>query len=117
MDRLTQLQKQLDQLTTEFYEYVGTLQQNAPPAPLPRQLDTLPKGDAEELRQRSEAFNSTARQFASEIVLTSQRINDLINELPGVDLTEEAQLAQIEQLEASNQATGKKLEEIIVRAG
>lgn len=116
MDRVTQLQKQLDHLTTEFYEYVGRLQRDAAPSPLFHQHPGLDAQQQKLWEEQKRVNEQQARGLAAALVKTSQGIDELIGRLPGVEMSEEEQLAHLERLEQENEEAGKRLRAIIVRA-
>jgi len=104
MDLLTQLQSSLDQTAAFFIDSVAFLQFHATPVPLNSQgpLDNT--------------FRDRSKQFAVEIVKNQQKIDKLIESLPGVNSSDLEQMEDLEKLERSNEEVGENLEDAYNRA-
>eukprot|EP01113_Clastostelium_recurvatum_P033742 TRINITY_DN4495_c0_g1_i1.p2 TRINITY_DN4495_c0_g1~~TRINITY_DN4495_c0_g1_i1.p2 ORF type:complete len:138 (-),score=33.54 TRINITY_DN4495_c0_g1_i1:156-569(-) len=108
MDRVTQLQEQVDRLAEMMSTCVGVLQRDAPPLPL---------GSADPaVIQARDAFAQNAHVMALDIVQVSKNIEMLIDSLPGVSRTVPQQVEQLEALEKENQLEGKRLEHGLAEA-
>lgn len=123
-DRLTQLQVCLDQLVEQFNATVNYVNTNcdtalldpnpllvaniAANAPLPGQTQKLPSGSTKETdapntgdkpRDDAEAnFDSTINELSTDIILKSRQISMLIDLLPGIGASPDAQLLLIDDL-------------------
>uniref|UniRef100_A0A7S4JWL1 Mediator of RNA polymerase II transcription subunit 21 n=1 Tax=Paramoeba aestuarina TaxID=180227 RepID=A0A7S4JWL1_9EUKA len=100
MDRLSQLQEKVCELSRLFYTYIGVLQRDAPPSPLPPGLDATD-------------FFGQGRTFAASIMETTGEIFRLIDSLPGIDQSEEAQLDDLKQIDEENEIYATKLREAL----
>ena len=113
MDRVTQLQLQLEELTTQMYTYVGILQRDAPPAP----LVVFNPEEAAAMQQRLREFNEHAGTLGVQFVETAKGVETIIKSLPGVGQSEEQQLEKLKELEKENRVTGVDVEQTVETAG
>ena len=141
-DRLTQLQICLDQLVEQLnatVHYVNvyskpalldddptSVSNRAANAPAPQLQKDEANEDAKESLKPPEAaeddFESTLDELATDIVLKSRQINMLIDSLPGIGVTPEAQMKliadlsqELKQVEQERQAKIKEKNELLVK--
>jgi len=105
-DKLTQLQVLLDSLGRLFVDSIGSIQRDAPPAPIYR---TKRKKTPQQLGVPS-LSNEHIANFAKDIVNISKQIEEYIDSLPGIESSEIEQLNKLEELEIEN----KRLEYLIL---
>ncbi|KAK7482419.1 hypothetical protein BaRGS_00020935 [Batillaria attramentaria] len=110
-DRLTQLQDAVNQQAENFCNSVGILQQYATPSPFPGFEKPVGKTA---IPEPSEDY---AALFAKLIARTAKDIDVLIDSLPNEESSLELQLASLQKLEADNQESAAKLNEVVHKGG
>ncbi|KAI8816438.1 uncharacterized protein EV422DRAFT_571825 [Fimicolochytrium jonesii] len=103
MDRVTQLQEALDKTVADFAQAILALSNEVPP-----------KAEEEEKpgQARPAVIQSTSHSFFQSI----QNLTLLVDNLPGIELSEQAQLARLRELDRANSAADAELEEAIMEA-
>eukprot|EP01120_Amphizonella_sp_Union-15-10_P009176 TRINITY_DN342_c0_g1_i1.p1 TRINITY_DN342_c0_g1~~TRINITY_DN342_c0_g1_i1.p1 ORF type:complete len:147 (+),score=37.16 TRINITY_DN342_c0_g1_i1:39-443(+) len=101
MDRLSELQMVVDDMGTQFFETIGRIQRDAPPAPLDSDIP-FPLANTLD----DEAIEA----LAAKLVQTGKLVNEYIDSLPWIESTEAQQLETLEQLEKENRELGLQLE-------
>lgn len=146
MDKVTQLQEQLNYISRLFFDSIGTLQRDAPPInakpkPVPdnqqqQQNGTIINDTNESIQKDSqnqqitqngevknemidpqEDIKQKAISFGQEILKACSDFEDMLNQLPGADLSEEQQIQDLIRLEEENEIESKKLLETVKEAG
>jgi mediator of RNA polymerase II transcription subunit 21 len=108
-DIVTQLQDSLNEINGLFYNTAGVLQRDARPASTKdgELGDDLPEGGVDEKQ---------IKEFATAVVASSRKIDELASALPEVEVDTTAQLARIRALQAQNDELERELEEELRRA-
>lgn len=109
MDRVTQLQDAIDQIATMFFSSIGyvtrksNFEQVNPDMPI-----TQVNPEAEP----ADKFNQSKKELAQDICIKAKQIRMLIDALPGLTVTDEEQIAQLERLEEDVQIANKEHAEV-----
>ncbi|KAL2912843.1 hypothetical protein HK105_207624 [Polyrhizophydium stewartii] len=130
MDRLTQLQECVDkvhaarveragqaqpQLSKMLFVATGALQRDAPLVPTNPELPVT-LWTAEQVQANWEGNKELARTAAKDIAETAKVIDFLIEQLPGIERTEEEQIRVLRELEEENRRAGEEMEQAIAEA-
>jgi hypothetical protein len=118
-DRLTQIQDQLDSISTMFYTCVGVLQRDSPPITIDiRMAEKYGGTHSPEVTQEDMKRSQVMIQdMATQLIEKVKAINDLIESLPGADASEAEQLNILESLDNQNRVVGQRLFGKVAQAG
>jgi mediator of RNA polymerase II transcription subunit 21 len=140
MDKVTQLQEQLNFISFLFFNSIGTLQRDAPPIgdkttpsttqqttqqngqpsttqPTEQQQQNGPSSTQNDQVDKHEEIKKQAIAFGKDIVQACIDFDKMVDELPGVNLSEEEQIKDMERLDKENEEEAKKLKEAVENAG
>ncbi|KAI9593653.1 hypothetical protein BDF19DRAFT_497596 [Syncephalis fuscata] len=100
MDRVSQLQDAVDQLTVQF---VSSLDYLSTRAPMVAHDDTVAAARSHERALSLDKLEQESRELASDIAKRCQQVDTLIDALPTHELSEKEEAAVFQQLERDNQ--------------
>lgn len=103
-DQVTQLQQEINGLCSQFCNAIGVLQRDAPPASVGGEEVAATGYDVAEETSRSAVLLASC----------SQRIHELVKQLPDAVEGEEQQLSRIRQLQEQDKQLGGQLAERLV---
>jgi hypothetical protein len=122
MDKVSQLQSQLSQISFLFYNSIGRLQEVAEPLTSEEYLKiqnqtilqniTIQK-DSEIDGVEPTNIREKAIFMGEQIIKACNEFDQLIDQLPGVELTEEEQLKEMSKLNVENENKSKELMECV----
>ncbi|KAJ1652799.1 hypothetical protein IWQ61_006946 [Dispira simplex] len=113
MDRVTQLQNSIDQMSQMFVSGLDYLHTRAPMVAVNPQF---PVTKNNERGEPPDVFEKAMREFATDVVKQNRQIHTLIQALPRVELSESEQLAQFDALTQRNQEAADTLRASIRQA-
>mmetsp|Transcript_44523 Transcript_44523/g.74289 ORF Transcript_44523/g.74289 Transcript_44523/m.74289 type:complete len:135 (+) Transcript_44523:211-615(+) len=105
MDIVTQLQDEVNSLSTLYWNYTGILQRDAPPLAVGE--EAVPTDAAHE----SQRLVEECKRMATAVVDATKLIDTLASNLPPIKPNGEAQLARIDELQKQNEELEKELVE------
>eukprot|EP01116_Phalansterium_solitarium_P012452 TRINITY_DN28732_c0_g1_i1.p1 TRINITY_DN28732_c0_g1~~TRINITY_DN28732_c0_g1_i1.p1 ORF type:complete len:200 (-),score=9.66 TRINITY_DN28732_c0_g1_i1:248-790(-) len=103
MDRLTELQFEIDELTRMFFTCIGVLQRDAPPSYSLGQ--EVPPGTEE----RRESIQKQVKDMAMQVMQAYRRIDELIDSLPELGPSDDADCELLAQRDEQNRAMAVEL--------
>jgi mediator of RNA polymerase II transcription subunit 21 len=109
MDRLTELQRYVDELSRLFYVSIGVIQRDAPPANFNFQLPTNEQPSTKVPHEY--ITDEQIQSLANQIVQTSKTIHQYIESLPGIEYSEKEQMESLLALEKQNALLAQQLKE------
>eukprot|EP00271_Cylindrocystis_brebissonii_P005104 TRINITY_DN17047_c0_g1_i1.p1 TRINITY_DN17047_c0_g1~~TRINITY_DN17047_c0_g1_i1.p1 ORF type:complete len:151 (+),score=30.14 TRINITY_DN17047_c0_g1_i1:247-699(+) len=115
MDIITQLQEQTNHVASQLFNFVGTLQRDAPPVALDESSKENRNRGA--VKKEGEAGGEAApidieeqtKEMAKSVVQAVKLFDAMVKALPSTSGGEAAQLERIRQLEAEKEAAGEKI--------
>jgi hypothetical protein len=121
MDKVSQLQSQLSQISFLFYNSIGRLQEVAEPLSseeyLKFQNETILQNITIQNSEIDGVEPTNIREKAifmgEQIIKACNEFDQLIDQLPGVELTEEEQLKEMSKLNIENENKSKELMECV----
>eukprot|EP00744_Colponema_vietnamica_P014871 GILI01020823.1.p2 GENE.GILI01020823.1~~GILI01020823.1.p2 ORF type:complete len:179 (+),score=33.10 GILI01020823.1:43-537(+) len=119
LDPITKVQLEVDKFAQFLFTSVGWIQREAPPCRLPHEKDysqELSEMGRQTGPEAEENFKKQVAALAKDLAISHKTINRLIDELPGLELSEEEQLEMIRQLEQENLKAGEELEVAVGKA-
>jgi hypothetical protein len=108
-DVLTQIQDLLNGLVSNFFNFAGALQRDAPPGSI--------KGEDAPAGPHAINVGEQTTFMAREIAKQSKLLDELINKLPDLKLSDAQQLEAIAAAQRSNEQVGEALRQELRRAG
>lgn len=108
-DVITQIQDHLNVLVSNFFNFAGALQRDAPPASM--------KGEDAPTGPHPMNVEEQTNLMAREVANQSKLLDELISKLPDLTLSDTQQLEAIAAAQRSNEQVGEALREELRRAG
>mmetsp|Transcript_26931 Transcript_26931/g.32692 ORF Transcript_26931/g.32692 Transcript_26931/m.32692 type:complete len:174 (+) Transcript_26931:105-626(+) len=120
-DIVTQLQDEVNALCCLMWNYTGMLQRDAPPISVRGEklmgTGETAEGGGEASSGAGASANGglqpqtmeQAQQMAEAIMHASNRVNDMVEALPDIQIDEDKQLEQLRELQRQNDALGAEL--------
>ena len=103
MDIVTQLQEEVNSLSTLYWNYTGILQRDAPPLSVGE--ETVAVDSANE----SQRLREESSKMAKAVVDATKLIDSLASNLPPIEPNGDNQLAQLDDLQKRNDELEKEL--------
>ncbi|KAJ3184503.1 hypothetical protein HDU87_003903 [Geranomyces variabilis] len=115
MDRVSQLQDLIDKTVQDFATALLEIQNVAPPVAVDPSIPVTFVAP-EQVQTQANAANVLTQQFVTSMKTTAQQLDVLIDNLPGINLTELEQLARMRALDEESCAADEELERAVAEA-
>jgi hypothetical protein len=97
MDKITELQEQMNKISFLLFNDIGILQRDAP------NLEEYLKTDEKKYQEEKEKLQTLSKQMGKTLISEFKLFDQLIDELPDLDKTEKQQIEEIKKLNEENE--------------
>lgn len=107
MDKITQLQEQLGKISSLYFHSIRSIHERTPCLDK-EDLENINSSENEKVMEYKK-LREELLDFKKDILKASQEFDQMLDELPGINITKDQQFEEIVKLNTENEKKGKEL--------